>query len=197
MVKFPVAPWENFRQVRTSPTGAGLLGGRVASHRISNQTPQTAPIGAVPKAFHERFRRNRIGEFRVTSQNRKRKPRFSGSPIQASCFQALMRISRITPVESTLTKDRLIRPFRIKHLRKSTTKIYRRLQMNAAKQPGQPGQSVAGLRREKSGKIPSNAENKNANPFVFSILAITGLFSRLYPRFRTPNPLKTPNLLTE
>ena len=129
----------SFRQVRTSSTGAGLLGGRVVSHRISNQTPQAAQVGAVSKAFHERLCRNRIGEFRVTSQNRKRKPCPSGFPIQAACFQALMRISRITHVESTLAKDRLIRPFRIKHLQKSTTKIYGRLQMNAAQQPGPPG----------------------------------------------------------
>ena len=29
-------------------------------------------------------------------------------------------------------------------------------------------------------ETPPKAENKNANPFVFSILAITGLFLRFY-----------------
>jgi len=29
-------------------------------------------------------------------------------------------------------------------------------------------------------ETPAKAENKNANPFVFSILAITGLFLRFY-----------------
>ena len=103
-----------------------------------------------------KFRRN-IG--------RKPKPKPLSHLFSTSC--------KSSPLFSSTCDGRFRKPFIMKHLliRKNRTKVWRRQRTAAFHERSEA---------MKYGKNPPKAENKNANPFVFSILAITGLFSPFY-----------------